>query len=61
MGERRGAYRVLMWKHEEKRPLGRPRRGLRDNIKIEFQKYDVRMWTGFTCLRKGTSGGAMNL
>jgi hypothetical protein len=26
MGERRGAYRVLVGKSEEKRPLGRPRR-----------------------------------
>jgi len=26
MGERRGIYRVLVGKHEGKRPLGRPRR-----------------------------------
>jgi hypothetical protein len=26
MRERRGVYRVLMGKHERKRPLGRPRR-----------------------------------
>ena len=26
MGERRGVYRVLVGKHEGKRPLGRPRR-----------------------------------
>jgi len=26
MGERRGIYRVLVGKPEEKRPLGRPRR-----------------------------------
>ena len=26
MGERRGVYRVLVGKREEKRPLGRPRR-----------------------------------
>jgi len=26
MGKRRGAYRVLVGKHKEKRPLGRPRR-----------------------------------
>jgi len=25
-GERRGIYRVLVWKPEGKRPLGRPRR-----------------------------------
>jgi hypothetical protein len=24
-GERRGAYRVLVWRHEGRRPFGRPR------------------------------------
>jgi hypothetical protein len=36
MGERRGAYRVLMGKPEGKRPLGRPCLRWRDNIKIEL-------------------------
>jgi hypothetical protein len=31
MGERRGAYRVLVGKPEGKRPLGRPRHGKEDN------------------------------
>jgi len=39
MGERRG--RVLVGKPEEKRPLGRPRRGWEDNIKIDFHEV---MW-----------------
>jgi hypothetical protein len=30
-------YRVLVWKHEGKRPLGRPRRRWEDNIKIDLQ------------------------
>jgi hypothetical protein len=34
MGERRGAYRVLVWKPEGRRPLGRPRRRWEDNIKM---------------------------
>ena len=38
MGERRGVYRVLVGKHEEKRPLGRPRRRWEDNIKMDFQE-----------------------
>jgi len=29
---RRGAYRVLVWKTEEKRPLRRPRHRWEDNI-----------------------------
>jgi hypothetical protein len=33
MGERRGAYRGLVGKHEGKRPLGRPTRGWDYNIK----------------------------
>jgi hypothetical protein len=34
MGEKRNAYRLLVGKPEEKRPLGRPRRRWVDNIKI---------------------------
>ena len=38
MGERRGAYRVLVGKPEGKRPLGgRPRRRWEDNIKMDLQ------------------------
>ena len=33
MGERRGVYRVWVGKPVGKRPLGRPRRKLEDNIK----------------------------
>ena len=33
MGERSGAYRVLVGKTEGKRPLGRPRRRWEDNIR----------------------------
>jgi hypothetical protein len=35
MGETRNAYRILVGKPEGKRPLGRPRRRLVDNIKID--------------------------
>jgi hypothetical protein len=38
MGERRGAYRVLAGKPEERRPLGRPRRRCKDNIKIGLRE-----------------------
>ena len=37
MGERRGAYRVLVGKPEGNRPLGRPRRRWEDNIKMDLQ------------------------
>ena len=36
MGERRGACRVLVGKPERRRPLGRPRRTWKDNIKMEI-------------------------
>jgi hypothetical protein len=36
--ERRGAYRVLIRKPEEKRPLGRHRCRLEDNIKLGLQE-----------------------
>ena len=38
MGEDRGVHRVLVGKPEGKRPLGRPRRGWEDNIKIDLQE-----------------------
>jgi hypothetical protein len=36
MGEHRGVYRVLVGKPEGKRPLGRPRRRWKDNIKMDL-------------------------
>jgi hypothetical protein len=38
MGEGRGVCRVLVWKPEGKRPLGRPRRRSEDNIKMALQE-----------------------
>ena len=38
MGEGRGVYRVLMWKPDGKRPLGRPGRRWEDNIKMDLQE-----------------------
>ena len=37
-GEERGVYRVLVWKPEGKRPLGRPRRRWVDNIRMDLQE-----------------------
>ena len=36
--ERRGLYRILVGKPEEKRSLGRPMRRWEDNIKMELQE-----------------------
>jgi hypothetical protein len=38
MGERRGAYRVLVGKPEGRGPLGRPRRRWEDNIKMDLRE-----------------------
>jgi hypothetical protein len=38
MGLRRGVYRVLVGKPEGKRPLGRRRPRLEDNVKIDLQE-----------------------
>ena len=38
IGERRGAYRVLAGKAEEKRQHGTPRRRWEDNIKVDLQE-----------------------
>jgi hypothetical protein len=37
MGEGRGVYRVLVGRPDGKRPLGRPRRMCKDNIKMDLR------------------------
>jgi len=43
IGDRRGAYRVLVGKHEGKKPRGRPRRRWRNNITMKPQEVG---WVG---------------
>jgi hypothetical protein len=38
MEEGRGVYRVLVGRHERKRPLGRPRHRWEDNIKMDLRE-----------------------
>jgi hypothetical protein len=38
MGEKRGAYRIFVGRPEGGRPLGRPRRRWKDNIKTDLQE-----------------------
>ena len=49
MGEERGIYSVSVGKSDEKRQLGRPRRRLEDNIRMDIQEAGLiwlRTWTG---------------
>jgi hypothetical protein len=41
MGEGRGVYSVLVGKPEGKRPLRRPRRSWKDNIKMDFREIGI--------------------
>ena len=62
MGEKRGAYKVLVGKPEGRRPLGRPRRKWGDTTKIDFQEVlwgGGVAWTGLIWLRIGKGGGLL--
>jgi len=56
MGDRRGAYRFLVGKLEEKRPLGRPRRGRKNIIRWIFRKWQGGAWAWLIWFWIGTSG-----
>jgi hypothetical protein len=59
MGEKRYAYRMLVGKPEERRPLGRPGRRWVDNIKIDLREigWDGVDWIDLEGI--GTSGGLL--
>jgi hypothetical protein len=48
MGEKKNVYRLLVGKPEGKRPLGRPRRRWKDNIKMDLLEIEVSLvnWIG---------------
>jgi hypothetical protein len=54
--EKRNAYKLLVGKPDGKRPLGRPRRRLVDNIWMDLVEVDGVMWTGLVCLSIETGG-----
>jgi len=57
MGEKRGAYRVLVGKPEGKRHLGRPWLRWEDSIKMDLQEVRWGSWTGLIWVRIGTGSG----
>ena len=56
-GERRGVYRVLVRKPEDKTPLGDQGVDGRIILRWIFRKWDVVVWTGSSLLRIGRGGG----
>jgi hypothetical protein len=61
MGEKRNYYRILVGKPEGKRPLGRPRCRLVNNIKMNLREigWDGVDWIGLIWFRIGSSGGLL--
>jgi hypothetical protein len=59
MGERRGTYRVLVRKPEEKRPHGRPTCKWKYNIKTDLKEIGWGIGTGLNWLRIWTRGGIL--
>jgi hypothetical protein len=53
MAERRGVYRILVGKPEEKTQLGGPTLGMDNIIKTDLQKIGLDAWIGPVWLRKG--------
>jgi len=56
MGERRGVYRVLVGKPEERDLLEDPSLHGRIMLRWIFRKWDVGIWTGLSWLRIRTGG-----
>jgi hypothetical protein len=57
IGERRGVFKVLVGKHEGKKPLKDPGLDGRIILRWIFRKWDVETWTGSRWLRIGAGGG----
>jgi hypothetical protein len=58
MGDSKGAYKNLLGRPEGKRPLGRPRRGWEDNIKMDLQEVGCGAM-GLIDLAQGRAGGGL--
>jgi hypothetical protein len=53
------AYRIVVGKPEEKRPLGRPKRRWMDNIKMDLREIGWLVWTGLNWLWIGIGNGRL--
>jgi hypothetical protein len=59
MGAGRGVYRVLVWRSEGKRPLGRPRRRWEDNIKVDLREIEIDGANWIRLAQDRSSGGLL--
>jgi hypothetical protein len=59
MGERKGAYRVLLGKSLRKRPLGKTRRRWEDDIKMDIEEEGWDTCTAYIWVRIETDGGLL--
>ena len=59
MEEGRGVHKVLVGKPDGKRPLGRPRRRWKDNIKMNFEEVGRVVGSGWSWLKIRTVGGLL--
>jgi hypothetical protein len=59
MGDRRGAYRVLVGRREGYRQFGTPRRKWVNNIMTDLQEVDWGTRSGLNWLWLGTGGGLL--
>jgi hypothetical protein len=57
IGEEKGVYRDLVDKPEGKRPLGRPRLGWEDNIKMDLQEVGCGNMDGIDLAQDRDIGG----
>jgi hypothetical protein len=61
MGEKKNVYRLLLGKPRGKKPLGRPRRGWIDNIKIGLNIVDLIGLAQHRCSWRALVNSVMNL
>jgi hypothetical protein len=59
MGNKNGAYRVLVGRPEAKKPLGKPMCRWEVNIKVDLQEVGWGAWTRLIWLRTGKGSGLL--
>jgi hypothetical protein len=61
MGDRRGAYKVLVWRPDGKRPLGRQGVAGRIILKRIFKTWNGEAWTRLLWLIIATGDGRLSM